>query len=263
MAKTSPAQFIREVRQELAKVTWPTRKETVATTLSVLAMSALAALFFFVVDQVIAYGVQLDPGTGGVMSQPRWFIIHVYSGFEKKVKESISEQAEQKGLGHLFEDILVPMEEVVEVRRGKKVSAERKFFPGYVLVRMVAQRRDLVAGAQHRQGDRLSGPGRQAVADPGPRGRADPQPDGRRASSTPSRTIAFISGDNVRVSDGPFASFSGVVEEVDEAKGRLKVSVSIFGRADPGRAGVLAGREALAASVYQRAGAPCAARMDR
>ena len=70
------------------------------------------------------------------MSQARWFIIHVYSGFEKKVKESIKEQAEQKGLAHLFEEILVPMEEVVEVRRGKKVAAERKFFPGYVMVRM-------------------------------------------------------------------------------------------------------------------------------
>ena len=167
------------------------------------------------------------------MADPRWYIIHVYSGFEKKVRELIREQAEQKGLGHLFEDILVPMEEVIEVRRGKKVSAERKFFPGYVLVQHGAQRRDLVAGAQHRQGDGLSRPGRQAVADPGPRGRAHPQPDDGGHRARRSRRSPSSSGDSVRVSDGPFASFSGVVEEVDEGKGRLKVSVSIFGRATP------------------------------
>ena len=167
------------------------------------------------------------------MAQTRWFIIHVYSGFEKKVKESIKEQAEQKGLGHLFEDILVPMEEVVEVRRGKKVAAERKFFPGYVLVKMVLNDEtwSLVRNTAKVTG--FLGAGRQAAADPRPRGRADQQPDRRKASSTPSPPIAFIIGDNVRVSDGPFASFSGVVEEVDEAKGRLKVSVSIFGRATP------------------------------
>ena len=203
-----------------------------ATTLSVLAMSALAALFFFVVDQVIAFGVQLILGWGRDMSPPRWFIIHVYSGFEKKVKESIREQADQKGLGHLFEEILVPMEEVVEVRRGKKVGAERKFFPGYVLVRMVLNDEtwSLVRNTAKVTG--FLGPG----------GKPSPIPDHEadrirnqiaEGVEHPKPTIAFISGDNVRVSDGPFASFSGVVEEVDEAKGRLKVSVSIFGRATP------------------------------
>ncbi|MGD9510756.1 MAG: transcription termination/antitermination protein NusG [Geminicoccaceae bacterium] len=166
------------------------------------------------------------------MSQPRWFIIHVYSGFEKKVMDSIREQAEQKGLGHLFEDILVPMEEVVEVRRGKKVAAERKFFPGYVLVRMVLNDEtwSLVRNTAKVTG--FLGPG----------GKPSPIPDHeadrirsqiQEGVEHPKPTVAFISGDNVRVSDGPFASFNGVVEEVDEAKGRLKVSVSIFGRATP------------------------------
>ena len=164
------------------------------------------------------------------MSQARWYIIHVYSGFEKKVKESIKEQADQKGLTHLFEEILVPMEEVVEVRRGKKVAAERKFFPGYVMVRMVLNDEtwSLVRNTAKVTG--FLGPG----------GKPSPIPDHEadrirsqiaEGVEHPKPTVAFISGDNVRVSDGPFASFSGVVEEVDEFKGRLKVSVSIFGRA--------------------------------
>ena len=166
------------------------------------------------------------------MSQARWYIIHVYSGFEKKVKESIKEQAEQKGLTHLFEEILVPMEEVVEVRRGKKVAAERKFFAGYVMVRMFLNDEtwSLVRNTAKVTG--FLGPG----------GKPSPIPDHEadrirsqiaEGVEHPKPTVAFISGDNVRVSDGPLASLSGVVEEVDESKGRLKVSVSIFGRATP------------------------------
>ena len=154
------------------------------------------------------------------------------SGFEKKVKESVKEQADQKGLGHLFEDILVPMEEVIEVRRGKKVSAERKFFPGYVLVRMVLNDEtwSLVRNTAKVTG--FLGPG----------GKPSPIPDheaerirNQMAEGTEHAKplFAFRSGDSVRVSDGPFASFNGTVEEVDEGKGRLKVSVSIFGRATP------------------------------
>ena len=167
------------------------------------------------------------------MAGPRWYIIHVYSGFEKKVRESIREQAEQKGFSDLFEDILVPMEEVVEVRRGKKVAAERKFFPGYVLVKM-----DLndETWSLVRNTAKVTGFLGAAAASPADPGRARPSASStrcRRASSTREPSISFIIGDKVRVSDGPFASFSGVVEEVDEGKGRLKVSVSIFGRATP------------------------------
>jgi transcriptional antiterminator NusG len=162
----------------------------------------------------------------------RWYIIHVYSGFEKKVRESIREQAEQKGLASLFEDILVPMEEVLEVRRGKKVAGERKFFPGYVLVKMELNDEtwSLVRNTAKVTGFLGGG------------GKPQPIPDReaeriisqmKEGVEHPKPSIAFVMGDQVRVADGPFSSFSGVVEEVDEGKGRLKVSVSIFGRATP------------------------------
>lgn len=162
----------------------------------------------------------------------RWYIIHAYSGFEKKVRDSILEQAEQKGMTDLFEEILVPTEEVVEVRRGKKVNAERKFFPGYVLVRMHLNDEtwSLVRNTAKVTG--FLGPG----------GKPQPVPDHeaerimsqvQEGTEHPKMSVMYLSGDRVRVMDGPFATFEGEVEEVDETKGRLKVSVSIFGRATP------------------------------
>ena len=162
----------------------------------------------------------------------RWYIIHVYSGFEKKVATSVREQAAQKGLSDLFEEIMVPMEEVVEVKRGKKVSAERKFFPGYVLVKMELNDETwhLVRNTAKVTGF-LGGGGKPA-----------PIPDAeaerilrqmQEGIEHPRPLITFMTGDEVRVVDGPFSSFNGNVEEVDESKGRLKVSVSIFGRATP------------------------------
>jgi transcriptional antiterminator NusG len=162
----------------------------------------------------------------------RWYIIHVYSGFEKKVATSIKEQAAKQGMEHLFEEILVPMEEVLEVKRGKKVNAERKFFPGYVLVKM-----ELSDETWHvvRNTAKVTG-------FLGPGGKPTPIPDVeaerilrqmQEGIEHPRPLVSFLPGDQVRVSDGPFSSFSGLVEEVDESKGRLKVSVSIFGRATP------------------------------
>ena len=148
------------------------------------------------------------------------------------MQERSSEQAEQKGLADLFDDILVPMREVVEIRRGKKVNAEHKFFPGYVLVRMVLNDEtwSLVRNTPKVTG--FLGPDGKPVTDPGRRGRADPAPDAG-GHEHPKPSISFVAGEQVRVSDGPFASFSGVVEEVDEGKSRVKVSVSIFGRSTP------------------------------
>jgi transcriptional antiterminator NusG len=162
----------------------------------------------------------------------RWYVIHVYSGFEKKVAQSIREQAEQKGMADKFEQVLVPTEEVVEVKRGAKVSAERKFFPGYVLVKMDMSDESwhLVKNTAKVTGF-LGGKGR-----PIPITEAEAERMLRQVQEgieRPKPSITYEIGEQVRVCDGPFTSFNGLVEEVDEEKARLKVAVSIFGRATP------------------------------
>jgi transcriptional antiterminator NusG len=162
----------------------------------------------------------------------RWYVIHVYSGFEKKVAQSIREQAEQKSLAEMFEQILVPTEEVVEVKRGAKVSAERKFFPGYVLIKMelTDETWHLVKNTAKVTGF-LGGRGR-----PSPISEAEAARIMRQVQEgieRPKPSVTFEVGEQVRVCDGPFTSFNGFVEEVDEEKARLKVAVSIFGRATP------------------------------
>ena len=162
----------------------------------------------------------------------RWYVIHVYSGFEKKVSESIEEQVRQAGLEAEVDQVLVPMEEVVELRRGAKVNAERKFFPGYVLMRMeISDEVWHLVKNTPKVTDFL-----------GTQGRPTPIPD-REANrilhqvkegvERPKPSVTFEIGEEVRVCDGPFNSFNGFVEDVDEDRARLKVSVSIFGRATP------------------------------
>lgn len=162
----------------------------------------------------------------------RWYVIHVYSGFEKRVAQSIGEQASQKGMGHMFEEILVPVEEVVQMRRGTKVSAERKFFPGYVLIKMemADDTWHLVKNTPKVTGF-LGGRGRPSPISAAEADRIMHQI--QEGIERPKPSVTFEIGEQVRVCDGPFNSFNGLVEDVDEEKARLKVGVSIFGRSTP------------------------------
>ena len=165
----------------------------------------------------------------------RWYIIHAYSGFENKVKDSILAEANRMGLTSQVEAVEVPTEKVTEVRRGKKVQSERKFFPGYVLAKL----------AMNDQVYHLVKNTPKVTGFLGPGGKPQPIPDAQAArmldsseesaANAPKQKISvdYEIGDAVKVLDGPFASFNGVVEELDFDRGRVKVSVSIFGRATP------------------------------
>jgi transcriptional antiterminator NusG len=162
----------------------------------------------------------------------QWYVVHAYSGFESKVAQSIKEQAVTKGMEDLFEEVLVPMEEVVEMRRGAKVNSERKFFPGYVLVRM-----DMNENSYHLVKNTPKVTGFLGAGNkPAPISKAEADRilhQVQEGVERPKPSVTFDIGEEVRVNDGPFQSFNGVVEDVDEERARLKVSVSIFGRSTP------------------------------
>jgi transcriptional antiterminator NusG len=162
----------------------------------------------------------------------RWYVLHVYSGFEKKISQQIKEQAELKGLADQIGDIIVPTEEVTEVRRAQKVNTERKFFPGYVLIHM-----DMSDDAWHLVKDvpKVTGfLGNKHKPSPITDAEAERiMKQQQEGTETRRPAVIFEIGEQVRVADGPFTSFNGVVEEVDEDKARVKVMVSIFGRPTP------------------------------
>jgi transcription termination/antitermination protein NusG len=162
----------------------------------------------------------------------RWYVIHVYSGFEKKVAASIREQADKQGIGEHIAEVLVPTEEVTQVRRGQKYISESKFFPGYVLVKMdiTDHAWNLVKNTAKVTGF-LGGGNRPVPISEGEAMRIISQVSEGVERTGPS--VLYEIGEQVRVCDGPFASFNGMVEDVDAERSRLKVSVSIFGRATP------------------------------
>ena len=163
----------------------------------------------------------------------RWYVVHVYAGSEKKVAETIREQAQKKGLTEKIPEILVPVEQIVEVKKGEKVSSERNFFPGYVLVNMMMSDETwhLIKNTP-KVTNFLGGKGNKPI----PISKAEMQrimSQVEERISKPKHKVNFEIGEQVRVCDGPFSTFNGLVEEVDEEKERLKVSVSIFGRSTP------------------------------
>jgi transcriptional antiterminator NusG len=162
----------------------------------------------------------------------KWYIVHAYSNFEKKVKENILDQARNQGLADRFSEVLVPTEDVVEIRRGRKVNTERKFFPGYVLVKMELTDEvfHLIKNTPKVTGFLGSGAKPMPVSEKEIQRIVGAVEEG---AERPKPTIRFDIGETVKVTDGPFASFDGVVESVDEDRARLHVSVSIFGRATP------------------------------
>ena len=162
----------------------------------------------------------------------RWYSVSVLSNFEKKIAEQIRASVEDAGLQEQIEEVLVPTEEVLEIRRGKKVTTERRFMPGYVLVRM-----DMSDEGYH-----LINSINRVTGFLGPQGRPMPMRDDEvnqilnrveEGESAPKLMITFEVGEQVKVNDGPFEDFDGMVEEVDDENQRLKVTVSIFGRATP------------------------------
>ena len=162
----------------------------------------------------------------------KWYVVHVFSGSEKKVCQNIEEQIISKDMNSLIEEVLVPTEEVVEIRRGAKVQSEKKFFPGYILIKMeMTEETWHLIKAQPKVTGFLGGKGKPVAISEAEANRLIDQIS--EGIDRPRSSVIYEIGEEVRVSDGPFQSFNGLVEEIDDDKSRLKVAVSIFGRSTP------------------------------
>ena len=166
------------------------------------------------------------------MSESRWYVLHVYSGYEKKVSDSIVEQANKLGISEFIEEVSVPTQNIVEVKRGVRVNTERKFFPGYILIKMI-----LNDDTWHiiKNTPKLSG-FLGTKGKPIPISNAEAKRISQQVIDGVEKirpAIMYDVGENVKVIDGPFASFNGEIQKIDEEKARLRVAVSIFGRSTP------------------------------
>ena len=220
----------------MRRVTWPTRAEVIATTWVVVLFSAVIGTYLWGLDVLFARAVALGvQGAGGGMTDvmtKQWFIVHTYSGFEKKVKQSLEQRVKAYGLGDEFGEVLIPTEDVVEMRGGRKVVSSKRFFPGYLLVEMhmsdeawhVVKNTPKVTG--------FVGAG----AKPTPLTREEVDQillQVTVAAEKPKPKYSFEKGDQVRINEGPFTNFNGLVDEVNTEKSTLKVMVTIFGRSTP------------------------------
>ena len=231
--------FLSEVRNETARVTWPSRKEVYATTFVVILTSVFFGVYLWTVDLLADRTCDLDlqdPGSGmTTMTDDRtkqWYIVHTYSGFEKKVSESLAQRVQAYGLQEEIGEILIPTEDVVEMRGGKKVVSSKRFFPGYILVEM-----HMSDNAWHvvKNTPKVTG-FVGAGAKPTPLTREEVDQILHQvtvAAEKPKPKYTFEKGDQVRINEGPFTSFNGTVDEVNLDRNTLKVMVTIFGRSTP------------------------------
>ncbi len=230
-------EFISEVRNEMKRVTWPSRREVYATTVVVILTSVFFGLYLFAWTSRSSTLVQASSAVRcRVMSETtatkNWYIVHTYSGFEKKVAESLQQRVQAYGLQDEIGEVLIPTEDVVEMRGGKKVVSSKRFFPGYILVEMnmtdnawhVVKNTPKVTGICRR--------GRQADAADEGGSRADSHA-GADGGGEAEAEVHLRQGRQVRINEGPFAGFNGVVDEVNTDKNTLKVMVTIFGRSTP------------------------------
>ena len=166
------------------------------------------------------------------MIESRWYVLHAYSGYEKKVADNIMEQSNKLGISKFIEEISIPTQNIVEVKRGTRVNTERKFFPGYILIKMVLNDDTLhIIKNTPKLSGFLGTKGKPSPISNAEANRITEQVI--EGAENPRPSVIYEIGEQIKVIDGPFASFNGQIEQIDEEKARLRVAVSIFGRSTP------------------------------
>ena len=234
--------FIAESWSELKKVTWPTREQTRNLTVLVFVVSAAVGVFIAFFDAIFNAGHQADRAHLMEAEAPvrapekRWYVIHTYSGYEKKVKTNLEHRIESMGMEDKIFQVLVPEEDEIEIRSGQRVTVQKKVYPGYVLVEMILDPDSWFVVRNTPGVTSFVGGGNI----PGSRNEPVPLEEHevkqilrQMGVETPKYRVAFQKGQSVRVTDGPFAEFIGTVDEINPERNKIKVLVSIFGRETP------------------------------